>query len=155
MIQRIQSIYLTLVIVLSILLFNISVLNFNDETGRLLNLRISGNLTDQSGQIISKSSSMLLVIAFLILICIISVITILLYRNRKRQLLLVKIMIFLSAGVIAGLSWNAWNIVSAEKMTLMPGFNMVLHLLILLFSLLAHRGILKDDRLVKSYDRLR
>jgi hypothetical protein len=36
-----------------------------------------------------------------------------------------------------------------------PGFRMAIPLLQLIFSVLAWRGIKKDDDLVKSYDRLR
>ena len=36
-----------------------------------------------------------------------------------------------------------------------PGLKMVIPLLIMISVTLAYRGISKDDRLVKSYDRLR
>jgi hypothetical protein len=144
-----------LVVLLSVLLFSGSLLSFSDESGRQVMLRITGNLTDPAGLIISKSANMWPLIAILVLICLVSVITILLFRNRKYQLLLSKLILFLSAGLIMALAWYAFILVSAGKMRIIPGFKMALPVLILLFSFLAYRGILKDDRLVRSYDRLR
>jgi len=155
MIQRIQSLYLTLVVILSLLLFTGSLLSFTDETGRLVKLTISGNLTDQSGQVISHVAEMWPLVAILALIAMVSAITILLFRNRKVQLLLAKSVIILAAGLLIGLSYYAFSLINSARLTLMPVFKMALPVLILLFSVFAYRGILKDDRLVRSYDRLR
>ena len=155
MIQRIQSLYLTLVVILSLLFVRGSLLSFTDETGRLVKLMISGNLTDQAGQVISHVAELWPLVAILSLIALASVVTILLYSNRKVQLLLVKTVIILAVGLLAGLSYYAFSLTASAKMTLMPVFRMALPVLILLFSVLAYRGILKDEHLVRSYDRLR
>jgi hypothetical protein len=47
------------------------------------------------------------------------------------------------------------SIVTKFDAEIIPGFKMILPVLILITSILALRGIRKDDRLVKSYDRLR
>jgi hypothetical protein len=49
----------------------------------------------------------------------------------------------------------SFRIVSKFDARLIPGFKMILPLAILIFSILASWGIKKDDKLVKSYDRLR
>ena len=40
-------------------------------------------------------------------------------------------------------------------LTIIPGIKMVVPLLILIFGILAQRGIKHDENLVRSYDRLR
>jgi hypothetical protein len=49
----------------------------------------------------------------------------------------------------------SFRIVSKFDARLIPGFKIILPIVILVLSILAFRGIKKDDQLVKSYDRLR
>jgi hypothetical protein len=63
--------------------------------------------------------------------------------------------IFLSAGLIIISIYYSYSVINRFDTKIIPGFKMVLPVLVFLFTLLAYRGIKKDDRLVKSYDRLR
>jgi hypothetical protein len=65
------------------------------------------------------------------------------------------VLILLSAIYIAALIHVSINSISKFTATIIPGFKMIIPILILVFSILAYLGIRKDDRLVKSYDRLR
>jgi hypothetical protein len=155
MIQRIQSVYLTFIILLCPLFFSGGVLNFADASGKELKLLLAGNLTDQNNQSLAMVANMWPLSLLLILIMLLSLITIFLYKNRKIQLLLAKGVTGLSVVLIIALSWYGSDVISNYKTTIAPGLKMAVPVLILLFSILAWRGILKDDRLVKSYDRLR
>ncbi|MBK7713790.1 MAG: DUF4293 family protein [Bacteroidales bacterium] len=99
-------------------------MRFSDESGRILKLLINGNLTDQTGQVIQKAEGTLSVMAILILLCLISIITILLFRKRKKQLLLAGVLIILSTGLIALLLWYAFSMKAAFSMNVIPGLNM-------------------------------
>lgn len=155
MIQRIQSVYLTVVLLLSILLFSGSLLNFTDESGKALKLMISGSLNDQVGQTATQALNLWPLIVVLVLIALLSVITVFLFKIRSIQLFLSITLIALAAVLILGLSWYGYKITNSLRMTIVPGFNLAIPPLILIFSVLARRGILKDERLVKSYERLR
>jgi hypothetical protein len=63
--------------------------------------------------------------------------------------------ILAATGLIIALAYYAISLMHAFRLTIIPGFKMAIPVLNLIFSVLAYRGILKDDRLVKSYDRLR
>lgn len=155
MIQRIQSIYLTLIIVLTLLLLSGTVLNFEDGSGNTARLSSTGILSDQSGKTIAQVVSKWPLPLMLISICVISLITIVMFRNRKIQMYLNIALIVLSVILIAAISWLGFSVIQDNRMNLSPGIKMIFPVLILAFSILSFRGIRNDERLVKSYDRLR
>jgi hypothetical protein len=155
MIQRIQSLYLTLVLVLSLIFFTGSVFNCLDETGQAIKVMLNGMLTDQSGQSFARVTALWPITSLLILLSLMSLITILLFRNRKIQIKLALSVLILSCGLIIGLAFYAYIIVRSYKLSLIPELKTGIPVLVLIFSVLAYRAILKDDRLVRSYDRLR
>jgi hypothetical protein len=155
MIQRIQSIYLTLVLLLTLLLFRGSIFNFTDESGKAKNLMLNGNLSDQAGQSFLQIVNIWPLTVILILLASFSLITLLLFKYRKIQLFLALSVVVMAAGLTIALSCYAFIAINNFNLSIMPGFKIPIPVLILIFSILAYRGILKDDRLVKSYDRLR
>jgi hypothetical protein len=155
MIQRIQSVYLTLVLLLSLLFFTGAVLNFTAGEQNTVKLMLNGMLTDHSGQTIGQVENTWPLTILGILIALFSLITIFLYKNRKIQLIMAKAVVALAALLIIAVAWYGFNAITAFKLEIVPGVKMAVPVLILIFSILALRGILSDDRLVKSYDRLR
>jgi hypothetical protein len=155
MIQRLQSLYLTFVVLLSLLFLIGAVFNFTDESGKNIQLLLNGNLIEQAGQSLSKAQPAWLPAGLIILISALSLVTIFLFKNRKVQLILAMAVSLAASGLIIALSFYAISFMHAFRLTVIPGVKMAIPLLILIFSILAYRGILKDDRLVKSYDRLR
>ena len=89
------------------------------------------------------------------MIFIVSVITIFLFRNRKIQLKLTAGLICISALLILSLIWYAYSVSSEFNAVLMHRVNLLLPFLMLIFSCLAYRNIRKDDKLIRSYERLR
>ncbi len=154
MIQRIQTIWLSLVTLLSAILCSGSIIRFIDSSGTYYNLGFSGILLigEKNTELVEK---VLPVPILLILIAVQSIIAIILFKKRDVQIMLARIIILFSiilTSLIIFYSFKVFNTFSAE---LVPGIRMVFPLLIIAFSFLALRGIKKDDRLVKSYDRLR
>jgi len=155
MIQRLQSLYLTFVLLLSLLFFCGSTLSFIDESGKVIRLMSEGTINYSDGQYFVHFEMGWFLPATLILIPLLSLITILIFKNSKIQLLLSLAVIILSAGLIITLSCYSCFIINKYSADIIPGFKMALPVLILIFGILAYRGILKDDRLIQSYDRLR
>lgn len=155
MIQRIQSLYLSFVILLSILFFKGTVLIFNNEAGNSFKLILTGVLNNQEGHYFARVGFTWILPATLFLIVLLSIVAILIFRNRRIQMLLAISVIVLSVILITTLSFYIFYTVSNYKLTIVPEFKMAIPVMILIFSLLAYKGIRKDDSLVKSYDRLR
>jgi hypothetical protein len=155
MIQRIQSLFLAVVIVISLFLFNGSYLVFSENSGSVIKVAFSGIERNNA----EEGSQLLQIVypysALVILIPLLSLITLVVYKKRRIQLWLVLTLIVI-VFLLIGMSVYYYRFVSTTYSSRFdPGFMLVIPLLLLLFSFLAYRGIKKDDQLVKSYDRLR
>jgi hypothetical protein len=155
MIQRIQSIYLTLTILLSLFFAKGSFLKFVDKSGYVIKVTFSGIIKESDVHGFELAEKLLPLSVVLILIPAVTLITILLFKNRKIQLLLALLVIILIAGLILISAFYSWHIITEYLAEFVPVFKLVIPLLMLLFAILAYIGIRKDDLLVRSYDRLR
>lgn len=155
MIQRIQSLFLALVTLLSLLLFSGSYLKFTETTGSLIKLAFAGIIWQTAGQDPQVIQAAYPYSALVLLIPLVSLITIFIYRNRKLQILLVSALIILILSQIIVSVVYFMRITETYGTSLTPGVMMLIPVLMLIFSVLAYRGIKKDDEIVKSYDRLR
>jgi Domain of unknown function (DUF4293) len=155
MIQRIQSLYLSLTILLSLLFLKGSILNFIDKSESVIKITFRWIIRDTGVQGFELIEKILPLSIIIILIPALSLLTILFFKNRKIQLWLALSGIFLAAGLILISSYYIYIVCTKYSTEIIPGFKMVLPVLILIFAILAYRGIRKDDRLIKSYDRLR
>jgi len=156
MLQRIQTLYLLVVVITSIAMFFLPLISFVSD---LLYLKLYvyefRNLTPDSDVHFSFTTVLPLVLinAGVLLI---SLITIFRYKNRILQVKLVRFTLLLSMLLIVGIFVLYPNIVikisdavsEFETGAYIPIIN-------LLFLFLANRGILKDEKLVRSVDRLR
>lgn len=155
MIQRIQSVYLFLTTVLSILFLSGSFLSFINKSGDVYKIGFTDIVRITQGQtpeIIGKIFPLTIIV---ILIAALSLITIFLFKKRMIQLLLSGILIGIISVLILVSFYYTYSVISKYDATMEPGIKMALPFLQLIFSILAFRGIKKDDKLVKSYDRLR
>ena len=155
MIQRIQSIYLSLIAIISLLFLNGSFLVFAEKAGSVIKVTFGGIIRDSVGQGSQLIEKLLPLTIIIILIPTISLITIFIFKNRKIQLRLSLILIIIITVFVIGLIHVSLSINSKFEAKIIPGFKLILPLLILIISILAYRGIKKDDQLVKSNDRLR
>ena len=155
MIQRIQSLYLLLTTLLSLLFLNGSILNFINNSGSAIRITFTGIVKSSEGQGIEVINNLLLLSVIIVIIPVLSLITIFFFKNRNVQVWLSGILITLVAGMILISIYCSYLIITQYNGEIVPGIKMTLPLLLLILSILAFRGIRKDDRLVKSYDRLR
>jgi hypothetical protein len=154
MIQRIQTIWLLITTISSGFLLNGGIVNFIDKTGIKYFTGFSGNhrITGSGSEILSVSIPLALLI---VLIPVLSLVTILLFKNRKIQKVFSLILIALSLCLIILVAFYSWLLIKNYQTELVAGFKMAIPIIMLIASILAYRGISNDDRLVKSYDRLR
>ncbi len=155
MIQRIQSVYLLLTALLSSLFLKGNILTFKSDSGTGITMNISEAYqhtgTGSTGLIQDQIPALIILIMTMLL----SLITIFFYRNRKLQMkltlgVIVSILVF-----IAVLVFYSASIISEYSVAPVLGYKVFAPVLMILFGILAYRGIRKDERLVKSYDRLR
>jgi hypothetical protein len=155
MIQRIQSLYLFIITVLSVFLFRGSIINFAEISGSAIKLSFSGLSREVGMQSSEMIENVLPLTILIILIPAFSIITTFLFRKRVIQLILAKILLALISVFIIALTIYSYFILNKYEAELTLGFKMIMPVMQLSFSYLAYRGIKKDDDLVKSYDRLR
>ena len=142
MIQRIQSIYLLIVIALSAVLPFVFKLweGFKKDVYAL-------DLFSES-PFLAK-----LVPVFFFITALIALIAIFKFKNRKLQFVLGRIIILINLfllGILIYLSLTIPGEVSSEK-----GIGMFIPIVVVLFAVLANKAIKNDEDLVKSVDRLR
>jgi hypothetical protein len=143
MIQRIQTIYLLLASVVSGgLIFVFNLWNTVKEKIFVVNL-------------LSREEITLKVLPFMfIMSAILSIVTIFLFKNRKLQFVLGRIIILINLFLLGLLIYLSLNL-SGETTVSEKGIGMFLPILAILLVVLANKAIKKDEDLVKSVDRLR
>jgi hypothetical protein len=155
MIQRIQSVYLSLITLISLLYLKGGILIFAEKAGSLIKVTFGGLIRVSSGQGPEMIEKLIPLSVIIILIPLISLITIFLFKNRKIQLYLALVLIVLASVFLIALVHVSMSVISKFDANIVPGFMMIIPFLILIHTILAYRGIKRDDKLVKSYDRLR
>lgn len=149
MIQRIQSVYLLMVTILGILSMSFPVGHFYTdstvcEMGTLAVVYPSGVLDYAPWPLF-----LLLQIAV-----VLSLVTIFLYKKRMIQIRITKFGLFVLVGYYILLSSYVWGTFSSLG-KFVPSWMICFPFIAIVLDYLAVRAIRKDERLVKSYDRLR
>lgn len=155
MIQRIQSLYLLLVTVLSIvaLFFPFAeLINVAQNLSYILSFKGVFQLQPNT-ELLQSNAYILSALSFVI--PLIALAAIFLYKKRKLQIQIIWINVFLMIGFYAALM--AYLLVAASRLqaTWTLAFATAFHLVNIILSLLAIRGIKKDEELVRSLNRLR
>lgn|SRR5690554_988091 len=157
MIQRIQTLWLILASLTLFLLFLFPYSHFSDQMGIAHALKITGLYKNIGGEAILSTSFILQTIV-LVVLAIFPFFIIFNYKNRKKQSLLVSILI---AVIIL---FGAWIYVSTQKaieaVNQQVGIGnldigALLIPLSIVFLFLALKGIKYDEKLIKSAERLR
>ena len=142
MIQRIQSIYLLLISILSVGFI------FIFKLWKVANDEVFAFDLFSNEETLSK-----LVPLLFILSAFVAIVSIFQFRKRQLQFVLGRIIILINLfllGILIYLSLNLPGEVSSEK-----GIGMFIPIVVVLFAVLANKAIKKDEDLVKSVDRLR
>ncbi|MBN1650979.1 MAG: DUF4293 domain-containing protein [Bacteroidales bacterium] len=160
MIQRIQTVFLALAAIASTLMLipfkKMPLLNIYGENSTLnfhslyIENLIPGEASPFSDYFTWPLAAMLVLITFL------SIIAIFLYKNRSTQMLWIKINILLTIFLVAGFFFGYVNMLEDKTgVQAIYHMNSFIPALILFFLILAYRGVKKDDKLIKSMDRIR
>ena len=136
MIQRIQSVYLLIVVILCSLLLSTFPL-WKD-----VNLEVKF-ASDFTWSLIGVSAS-----------AVLALLSIFLFKNRKLQFVLGRINILLNFFIIGFFVYWSLNL-SGETEVSEKGIGMFVPLVSIVFLVLANKAIKKDEDLVKSVDRFR
>jgi hypothetical protein len=154
MIQRIQTVWLSLCILISLFLLKGSFMEFAGINGLSLAISFKG-LVSFSGSAPGVISSSVLIPFTLIAIPVAALVAIILYKDRKAQKIAVYILAFSALLLCFGEGYYWYKAVYGYKTSILPGIKMIIPLLVIVLALLALSGINRDEKLVRSYDRLR
>jgi hypothetical protein len=158
MIQRIQTIYLFLAASCSVALFFFPVASFlSDFTYQ--KLYITGLINMAPGSPAAMATSLVLPLAVVgALMAVLALAGILTYKKRTLQLRLVMFGILFTVMMIAGIFFLYVPLIQ-KKLSVIPdysgGIGIYFPLIALVLFILANRAIRRDEKLVKSLDRLR
>lgn len=148
MIQRIQSVWLLLAALVMAGMFYFDVYHFSNTA---INAEVQRDYTNAA-----NISNNYLAIVLAGISVVLSLVTIFMFKNRKRQISLTWINILLSIGLLfwlfVGLN-KFWAAHQEAQGNLWVG--MFLPFITIFLLLFALRGIRKDEKLIKSLDRLR
>ncbi|MBE8722864.1 DUF4293 domain-containing protein [Sphingobacterium pedocola] len=157
MIQRIQTIWLLLAGITVFGLFLFPYLNYNDLVGLGKKLYVTGSYTAVNGEPIKQDSNILQMIATIVL-GLFPIYIIFQFKNRKRQVLLVLIEILLVVLFSVWLIVTANNVLSLTSQSIGTnniGIGFFLLPITVILLGMAVGGIRKDEKIIKSADRLR
>ena len=149
MIQRIQSVYLLIVAILSVIVMSNPIGSFIAADNSIVEFT-NLSLIDQSGVEDYKPWALF---AILMISAIISLITIFLYRKRMLQIRLTLFNIILAIGYYVTLVTFVFML--KGESTFVPSWMVCLPFVGIVLDWLAMRAIGKDEMLVKGYERLR
>ena len=155
MIQRIQSVYLLLAIIAGALMFFFPLAEFYGTSNFALYI-YKLDFFDPDPALKLSPYFLMPLLGTIVLIVLLLLITLISFKNRKRQLFLSKISMGLTLVLLAGYFFGYISLL--EESVQNPPlylFASFMPALVFLFLLLANRSILKDEKLIKSMDRLR
>lgn len=155
MLQRVQTIWLFFATAAIFSLFLFPYLQVLNADGTAKALKVTGVFQDINGQIVQTEPFLALTIATVIL-GLLPFLIIFFYRNRKKQINICYLTIVAILGYSFWLVQTAKNVLGDITLQLGNyGIGVILPSLAILFIILALRGIRKDEKLVRSADRLR
>jgi len=155
MIQRIQSIWLFLATACIFSLFLFPYLQILNADGSASLIKVTGVYQSIAGQQVQTEPFLALTIATVVL-ALIPFLIIFLFKDRKKQVMLSYLAIVLVIGFSFWLVQTAKGVLGSVQLSAENyGIGSMLPSIAIIFIILAIRGMKKDDRLIKSADRLR
>ncbi|MCU0366038.1 MAG: DUF4293 domain-containing protein [Bacteroidales bacterium] len=151
MIQRIQTLYLIAAAVLSGLLMTGDLMIMENGAGTVFTVDFKG-LGVSGGELVQRLWPLTIIIG---LVPLLALVAIFLYRRRSFQMRVTMLVLQLSLGTLI---LGAFYIIMFDRkmdITLIWKVKAVFPLISAILAWLAYLSILKDELLVKSYDRLR
>ncbi len=158
MIQRIQTVYLSLAFIAIALLFAFPLAQFLSDHGAYI-FSVTGLKNMVPGEPDAfKSIIFLPIIIVVVMLAILTVFTIFQYKSRAYQIKLTNIAVLIAVALIMAIFFLYIPMIE-KKVDIVPdyskAFGIYLPLVALVFIVMANRAIKRDDKLVRSADRLR
>ncbi len=150
MIQRIQTIFLLLVALLSGLMLGGDLLRLSTGSS-MLTIGFKG-LSDSGGNVLQQLWPLRVIIALVPLLALVAVF---LYKRRMLQMRLVMLSLLLSLGTLILTGFYVLMLSRKVEFTIVWQMKIIFPLLSAIAAWLAYRAILSDEMKVRSYDRLR
>ena len=152
MIQRIQTIFLALVLILSLVFVSGSLYRQSNPEGKEIAIRFSDIDASHSA---NAGETDIIMLAFSVLIPLLSSVSVFLFRKRKIQAAIIGSAIVSDIIVGVVLAFHIFHRTGNGFSAPVPGIRSIIPLVNLVLLILAVRAVLKDENLVRSYDRLR
>jgi len=158
MIQRIQTVYLSLAFIAMALLFAFPLAQFFSETGAYV-FSVTGLKNMVPGDPNAFNPIIFLPLIFVaVVIGLLALFTVFQYKNRSFQIKLTSVGVLSCIALIMGIFFLYIPMIE-KKINIVPdyskAFGIYLPLVALVFMVMANRAIKRDDKLVRSADRLR
>jgi hypothetical protein len=156
MIQRIQSVYLLLIVILAGLTIAMpaaSLINVKSNLLYLIDIR-GISLVQPTGEAVFQSSASMLT-TFAAVFGTISAITLFSYKKRLKQIRLLVLNFLFMVGYYIALAIYVWMACKDLNAEWHLRFTAILPLISMILNYLAIGAIGKDEKLVKSLDRIR
>jgi len=144
MLQRIQTVYLLIAILLGGLVAFL-VPFWADSNDKLVYL----NSMLQTGEVFFMIIPVIFMVSALM-----AVLTLISFKNRTKQIIYNRVNIVINFLLLGIVVYHQLNL-PGETMVSEKGIGVFIPLLVIVFLALANKAIIKDDKLVKSVDRLR
>jgi len=151
MIQRIQTLFLIAILVLSGLMLTGDLIKMDNGTSKLFTISFAG-LGEEGGETIQRLWPLCVM---MVIVPLLALIAIFLFKRRQLQMRVTMLVLLLSLGTLI---LGAFYIIMFDRkidITVIWQVKAVFPLICAILAWLAYRYILKDDLMVKSYDRLR
>lgn len=155
MIQRIQSLYMLLAVIIAVVMFFIPIASFGVLDGEPLKFQFLEFEPFLSMGV--KKQIMLTPVITNVIVAVLLLVNIMLYKNRKLQRRLLMIIVVINLATLGSSFYVADQIENLAAVTSKAYYEVGVYLPLGIMVLLAmaNSGIRKDDKLVKSADRLR
>lgn len=154
MIQRIQSLYLLIIFGLTLAMFFFPLACFVGGTEEF-RITLWGIKNILSG---ANTVPAIHIGALAALAGTIALVTIFLYRKRKMQIRLCVVQIILQAGLQAVIVFyllRAATLIEMDMSSMKYSITAIFPVINIILAFLAYRGVAKDEKLIKSLDRIR
>ena len=152
MIQRIQSVYFLLAGIFPAFTFCTPMAQYLNGKGEVEYTLNSIGMTATDGTLAAQPWGLLLFTVFTILLGILCIFG---YKNRRRQMVMSTLLV--SVTLVLALTYVAYGYSYGTSFDLrfLPSWGIVFPVLSFVCTLLARRGIRKDEELVRAADRIR
>ena len=147
-IQRIQSLYLLIAVILMAVFAFFPALTF-ELGGREF---VYGALEAGKVGVTHIDPLMLMLI---VLICLLAFIDIFLYKNLQRQMTVCFVDIIIGLAMLVAICIDAFVVSGKEGLTLTWQWYLALPILSIIFLMLAHKAMSRDKKMLRDADRLR